>query len=263
MIPETYNRKRENNVNVCKGCDWLCHAFRLALLEGNFDKAVAIHATSNVNLNSPFGNVKGELFYPVHCAVLGGSLQLLKWLVDENCCPIKSVRVSGITRDSVGKYTPIVTSKGRSPLGIAMENANTPIVRYLVVEKGIRLSGERDMTQAMLIRTLEAVLRLLPEDSSRVSVPGEVTTEDASLAVTEDVDDAASAPVVPTQSGFGDQSNGRSLTDEARDFGAVSLSESDHRDECKRSINGQGWFHRDDWALIKFFPHFVYRHYLL
>jgi hypothetical protein len=61
MIPDTYNVKKESMVNVCKTCDWLCSAFRLALLEGKRDEAIAIHATSNVNLVTPFANVKGEL----------------------------------------------------------------------------------------------------------------------------------------------------------------------------------------------------------
>jgi hypothetical protein len=100
--------------------------------------------------------------YVVHCAVIGGNIQLLRyvaticharlivfaalqltilrWLVDENMCPIKSVRISGKSKDAAGKYTPIVTSKGRALLGIAMEQSNIQMVRYLVVEKGISLS---------------------------------------------------------------------------------------------------------------------------
>jgi len=165
MIPDTYNIKKENNVNVCGACDWLCTSFRLALLEGNQDKAVAIFATGNINLNAPFGNVKGELFYPVHCAVLGGDLRLLRWLVDDNCCPIKSLRVSGGGRDSSGTYTPIVTSRGRSLLGIAMEHMKIDILRYLVIQKGISIAGEQDITFEMLQRNLDQVLRFLPEES--------------------------------------------------------------------------------------------------
>jgi hypothetical protein len=61
MLPETYNLKKESHVNICKACDWLCSAFRLALLDGDHDKAVALHATDNLNLTTPFANVKGEL----------------------------------------------------------------------------------------------------------------------------------------------------------------------------------------------------------
>jgi hypothetical protein len=158
-----YNIKKERFVNVCKPCNWLCDSFRLSLLEGNHNRAVALHATGTVNLHTPFANVKGELFYPVHCAVLGGSLDLLKFLVDDNCCPIKSVRVAG--SGSSNKYTPIVTSKGRSLLGIAMEIENLSILRYMVVEKRFKLSGEKDITPELLLRNLEKLLRLSPEES--------------------------------------------------------------------------------------------------
>lgn len=235
MIPDTYNRKKETVVNVCQACDWLCNAFRLALLEGEFDKAVALHATANVNLNAPFANVKGELFYPVHCAALGGNLQLLRWLVDAHCCPIKSVRVSGKTKDSAGKYTPIVTSKGRSLLGIAMEKGNVSMIRYLVVKKGISLAGEKDITTSMLIQNLDAALRLLPDDSR----PSRRQHDDfefplfreADAPVSEEFDDVV--PVVPG-------GDGRTLSEEARDFGAIKSrsvdeddgDQSDHKDEC-------------------------------
>jgi len=61
MVPETYNIKKESFVNICKACDWLCTSFRVALLEGDRDQAIALHATGNVNLVTPFANVKGEL----------------------------------------------------------------------------------------------------------------------------------------------------------------------------------------------------------
>lgn len=94
-------------------------------------------------------------------------MAILKWLVDDNCCPIKSVRVSGRCRDSSNSFTEISTSKGRSLLGIAMENRNVGIIRYLVVEKGIQLSGEKDITMDTLCKNLDLVLRLLPEEATK------------------------------------------------------------------------------------------------
>ena len=61
MCPETYNIKKESFLNVCAACDFLCTNFRLALLEGNRDKAIALHATGNINIITQFANVKGEL----------------------------------------------------------------------------------------------------------------------------------------------------------------------------------------------------------
>jgi len=178
----------------------------------------------------------------VHCAVLGGNLKLLKWLVDEHCCPIKSVRISGKTRDSAGKYTPIVTSKGRSLLGIALEHSNVAMIRYLVVTKGISLSGEKDITTSMLIQNLDAVLRLLPEQENgyasaiigqmneREDASGSQLFEHASAPLAPDLEDIV--PVTPEQAG-------RSLSEQARAFGAVRSSsrekvdDLDHLDECK------------------------------
>jgi hypothetical protein len=64
-VPETYNIKRESMVNICKSCHWLSNAFRVALLDGNHDQAVALHATGNVNIVTPFPpafpGMKGEL----------------------------------------------------------------------------------------------------------------------------------------------------------------------------------------------------------
>lgn len=165
MLPATYNIKREGFFNCCKACDMLSSSFRLALLHGDFDKSFALHATGNINLTTPFANVKGELFYPVHCAVLGGNLKLLKWLVDEHCCPLRSIRVSsGKQKDTSGSYTPILTSKGRSLLTIALVNRNIGIVRYLVVEKRMLLWAEKGLSTEVLVQNLDLVLRVLPEE---------------------------------------------------------------------------------------------------
>jgi len=236
MIPDTYNLKNESFVNVCKTCDWLNHTFRLSLLDGDFDKSVALYSTGNVNIYTPFLNVKGETFYPVHCAVIGGSLQLLRWLVDEHCCPIKSVRVSGISKDKAGKYTPIVTSRGRSLLGIAMENSHIDIVRYLVVKKGISLLGEKDITSEMLAQNLEAVLWMVPDQVSNGN--GDIgggpdnqfqfpLFDDASAPVANGLEEVV--PIIPHQ-------DGRTLSEETRDTTASDAKDeaSDHRDECTR-----------------------------
>jgi hypothetical protein len=183
MLPNTYNIKTESFMNICKTCDWLCSAFRLALLDGDRDKSIALHATGNVNLTTPFANVKGELFYPVHCAVLGGNLQLLKWLIEEHCCPLRSIRISSaIQSDCHGSYTPILTSTGRSLLGIALENKIVGIVRYLVVDKRMSISTEKGLTIEMLGQNLDLVLRVLSEEALEIQRESSETKEDASKA---------------------------------------------------------------------------------
>ena len=101
--------------------------------------------------------------YPVHCAVLGGSLSLLQWLCDEHRCPLRSLRVGG-RRSTRGSYTPILTSRGRSLLGIAMENRNLDIVRYLVADKNMSLAEEKGLSLETTIQTLEAALHRLPSN---------------------------------------------------------------------------------------------------
>jgi hypothetical protein len=85
--------------------------------------------------------------------------------VDEHCCPLRSIRISdGKQKDSSGSYTPILTSKGRSLLSIALGNRNIGIVRYLVVEKRMLLSAEKGLSVETLVQNLDLVLRILPEE---------------------------------------------------------------------------------------------------
>ena len=110
------------------------------------------------------------LSYPVHCAVLGGSLEILQWLVDTHCCPLRSIRISGKTRQSSGSFTPILTSRGRSLLGIALEKESIDVVRYLVVDKGMPLAGEKNLDVGTLIRVLDRILRVLPPNATTDNV---------------------------------------------------------------------------------------------
>lgn len=199
------------------------------LFSRTIDEAVALHATGNVNLTCPFANVKGEEYYPVHCAVLGGSLEALKWLVDEHCCPIKSVRVNGKTKESASRYTAIVTSKGRSLLGIAMGDDRVEIIRYLVVSKNISLSQERDITPGMLARNLEIVLRMMPDHVDESNYESAVNAPQAPTFVPEEMN--ASPPIPPSAPIHAEQTD-RSLSNEARDFGAIDIIDilSDHGD---------------------------------
>lgn len=165
-------------VNVCKACDWLSSSFRLALLEGERDKAIALHATGNVNLTTPFANIKGEVFYPVHCAVLGKSLWLLKWLVDDNCCPLRSIRIgSGGIGSKKVTYTPILTSTSRTLLNIALTNNSIDIMKYLVVEKNMKLQDEMNLPMETLLQNLDSVLRVLPTGNYDLQTQHETLNE--------------------------------------------------------------------------------------
>lgn len=58
MVPETYNPKKTKTVKVCQSCDYLSKAFRHYLCNGNYDAALKIYMTGNINLRCPFENVK-------------------------------------------------------------------------------------------------------------------------------------------------------------------------------------------------------------
>ena len=89
----------------------------------------------------------------------------MKWLVDDHCCPLRSLRIgSEKVKNSSGSYTPILTSRGRALLGIALSDRNVGIVRYLVVEKHMPLDAEKGLSVEILIQNLDLILRVLPEE---------------------------------------------------------------------------------------------------
>jgi len=64
MVPKTYMSSQSTlTVTVCKSCDWLSNAFCMALLQGRFDDALAIHETGNVNLRTSFADIHREAMY--------------------------------------------------------------------------------------------------------------------------------------------------------------------------------------------------------
>jgi hypothetical protein len=170
MLPATYNLKNEAQVRVCQSCNGLSVAFKKALLEGDFDEAVAIYNTGNINLRTPFPLVskKDELCWPVHCAVEGGNLSILRWLVDDHFCPIKYCTNTKKSRSAEGAESAITTSRGRSVLSIAIECQKVEIMRYLVVDCGVSVNDCKDLKAAL--RALEAALVALPHTISHVPV---------------------------------------------------------------------------------------------
>lgn len=163
MIPEMYNLKNETNVNICNSCDWLSYAFKKALIKGDIEEIIALYGTGNINVRSPFPagkrDKKGETMHPIHCAVEGGNLNVLRWLLEERFCPVKRI-ASGNGKQKRGEDIPILTSKGRSVLSIAMTNLNVEIVRYLVIDKNVSVYEIKDL--ALCLRVLESALVSIP-----------------------------------------------------------------------------------------------------
>jgi hypothetical protein len=156
-IPDTFNIKNEKSVRVCTSCNTLSMMFKQALLNANYDDALTIYNTGNINLRCPFVANKGEeIMLPIHCAAIGGSLDLLIWLTETHYCPIKRIRTGNKVK-SQGSDELITTSKGKSVIDIALAGKQVDMLRYLVNEKGANFDRVKDINIAL--GALEAVLK--------------------------------------------------------------------------------------------------------
>lgn len=156
-IPDTYHIKNEKTVRVCKSCNTLSTMFKKALLDAKFDDAITIYNTGNINLRCPFPIRHGEeMMLPIHCAAMGGSLDLFIWLAETHFCPIKRIR-TGNKNKSYRADELITTSKGRSVINIALAIQHVDMLRYLVNEKGANFSGVKDLN--VVLNALTAVLK--------------------------------------------------------------------------------------------------------
>jgi hypothetical protein len=163
MLPDTYNLKHEASNRVCRSCNALSRAFRVALIEGNYEEAIALYGTGNINLRTPFPVVtkKEEIMYPIHCAVEGGNIDIVRWLVDGHFCPIKKVQAGGAKKVRRGAPESLITtSRSRHVLSIAMQRLSVDMIRYLVVDCGVSIHESADLDSAL--RALEAALMRLP-----------------------------------------------------------------------------------------------------
>lgn len=100
---------------------------------------------------------------PVHCAVEGGKIEIVRWLIEEQFCPITKA-VATKNKSSRTVEQPIQTSKGRTVLSIAMSALNVEIIQYLSIEQGVPVFEIKDLIVSL--RALEAVLLALPRGSS-------------------------------------------------------------------------------------------------
>lgn len=106
--------------------------------------------------------------FPVHCAVMGGNLQVLRWLVETRACPIS------VKRDArTGRMLSVQTSSQRSLIDLAMTGKpKLDILKYLIIVQNMSLSDTSNHKLAP--RTLEALLRA---GISLHGMPGVITDE--------------------------------------------------------------------------------------
>eukprot|EP00980_Cylindrotheca_fusiformis_P017140 scaffold5276_cov134-Cylindrotheca_fusiformis.AAC.7 len=167
MIPDTYNLKKEAQVKICKSCNFMSVSFKKALLAGDYEEAIALYGSGNINLRVPFPVVskKGEIVYPIHCAVQGGNIDIVRWLIEDHFCPIKVVKTSKQKKGRRSE-TMIRTSKDRSVLSIALSGLHVEILRYLVVDCGVSIHEATDLKSTL--RALEAILHAMPVHNEEI-----------------------------------------------------------------------------------------------
>jgi hypothetical protein len=97
-------------------------------------------------------------------AVLGGNLKIVSWLIQERYCPVKVQSKPTRKKEQAGTEGPLLTSKGRSPLVIAMLHQKLELVRFLVAEGGASLFDEKDMNKNLALANFTTVLKMLPDN---------------------------------------------------------------------------------------------------
>lgn len=161
QLPSTYNSDKRSSLPVCLACDWLANSFQEALLNGDWDRAQSLYATGNVNLRSLYASRKkslvgDEAMYPIHMAIRGGNLYLVRWLLLDHYCPLY---LAGKNR----QRSLLLTSKGRSPIDMAMDQPRLDVLKFLVCNQGLNLLEGVKKDNRGCLSHLMCLIQLIPE----------------------------------------------------------------------------------------------------
>lgn len=146
MLPRTYVPPGETYIRICDNCAYLQEGFIDSLRAGDVASTMVFFSTGCVNLHSPMTIYKSEE-YPIHTAVEGGNIHLVRWLVEERKCSLRGL--GGV---------PLATSEGLSALALAAYYGHADIMRYLVQSQSCAVTEITDM--AILHRGLHAALEV-------------------------------------------------------------------------------------------------------
>jgi hypothetical protein len=144
MLPKTYVPEKESMIRVCDNCSYLQEGFMDSLRAGDLNRSMVFYLTGNVNVHCPMSIYKSEE-YPIHTAIQGGNIHLVRWLVEDRRCSLRD-----------GEGEPLKTTEGLSPLAMAAFYGHREIMEYLVRDQGCRVTEIKDTT--ILLRGLHAAL---------------------------------------------------------------------------------------------------------
>jgi hypothetical protein len=105
--------------------------------------------------------------FPIHCAVMGGSVDLVRWLVETHLVPIS------VPSDlKTGSMVSVQTSASRTLLDIAMTGVRPKVdILVFLVRKGLCITDVKDTS--LIPKTFEAILKAggSVQDMSVVTTP--------------------------------------------------------------------------------------------
>jgi hypothetical protein len=99
--------------------------------------------------------------YPIHLATVGGNLKLVRWLISERFCPLEMIDSKKKVKNQV-VYSPVLTSKGKSALELALVHQGLDIVHFLVVERGMSMFYQKNISGDVALANLTSLLNMLP-----------------------------------------------------------------------------------------------------
>lgn len=119
-----------------------------------------------MNLRTSFADIRGEACFPIHCAVIGGSLELVKWMVEGHLCPI-SATVDPKTHQPLS----VQTSERRTLMDLAMSGKPKYDMLTFLIQSGLSVTDAKNPQLAP--RVLEGLLK------SGVALTGILATNNA------------------------------------------------------------------------------------
>lgn len=102
--------------------------------------------------------------FPIHCAVIGGSLELVKWMVDGHLCPI-----SANADPKTNQPLSVQTSANRTLMDLAMTGKPKYDILSFLLQKGLSISDAKHPELAS--RCLENLLKSGYSSGALSSVP--------------------------------------------------------------------------------------------